>query len=105
MTRLHNWVNPARIQQEPPFTFRAKAVPEWIAQAKCAGQNPEDFFPGKGDTQLARKTAQEVCSDCPVSQQCLQWALDNEDFHGVYGGTTPNDRRVLLGRPTNGRVA
>jgi hypothetical protein len=40
----------------------------------------------------------KICVDCPVKQECLDFALSfpqAEDMHGVYGGTTAKDRRAI----------
>lgn len=63
----------------------------WMDQAMCAGSEV-NFFPEKGETAAE---AREVCKDCPVRAACLQWALDNGEEHGVFGGLAPRDRRKL----------
>jgi hypothetical protein len=40
------------------------------------------------------------CDHCPVKEQCLDWALEKRISHGVWGGTTPKQRRRLLVRKT-----
>lgn len=65
---------------------------EWVDEALCAQTDPEAFFPEVGETSTP---ALRVCQACPVRQQCLEWALTNNEIFGVWGGTTPNDRRKL----------
>ena len=36
-----------------------------------------------------------ICSACPVSTQCLRWALDNGEDTGLWAATTPTDRRAI----------
>jgi WhiB family redox-sensing transcriptional regulator len=36
--------------------------------------------------------AKKVCAECPVEEQCLEWALQNDEQHGIWGGTTPKQR-------------
>jgi WhiB family redox-sensing transcriptional regulator len=73
----------------------------------CA-DDPELFFPisyGRAaDKQIA--AAKAVCGPCPVRAACLQAALDNEHRDGIWGGTTPDERKdlypvrqVVLDRP------
>ncbi|GAB3863220.1 hypothetical protein GCM10028801_30330 [Nocardioides maradonensis] len=104
MTRLRNWCNPAHIQQGEGYSYPAAAMPTWWGQANCGSTDPAAFFPEKGDVRTATLQALKVCKECPVSTQCLQWALDNNELHGIFGGTTPNDRRVLLGKNPKGRA-
>lgn len=105
MIRRHSWTNPAQRGLAPGYSFPARRLPDWYSEAKCAGFDPDAFFPDKGDIRTASMAAKAICSSCPVATQCLKWALDNEDLNGIWAGTTPNDRRALLGRPLKGHVA
>jgi WhiB family redox-sensing transcriptional regulator len=33
-----------------------------------------------------------ICADCPVRRQCLAFALDTRQDHGVWGGTSEQER-------------
>lgn len=46
---------------------------------------------------LARE-AKAVCKRCPIIAECLDWALQTNDQHGVLGGTTPQERRLIQRR-------
>jgi len=37
--------------------------------------------------------AKAICADCPVRQQCLAFALDTRQVHGVWGGMSEDERR------------
>ena len=37
--------------------------------------------------------AKGICSGCAVRNECLQYALDNDECHGIYGGMNPQERR------------
>ena len=50
------------------------------------------FFPEIGESGAEAKA---VCAQCPVSRQCLDFALHNDETLGVWGGTTPRGRRLL----------
>lgn len=66
----------------------------WMDQGICRGMPTEMFFPPDGDKRAAR-LAREVCEDCPVRIDCLDYALKWKMRHGVWGGTTSGDRRRL----------
>lgn len=74
---------------------------EWMSDPdrNCADGHPDNWFPstdGDGPTSQARvRMARQLCSGCPVAVQCLQYALDNDEQHGVWAGTTPRERRRL----------
>lgn len=62
----------------------------WMDSAACAGM--EDFITRGG---TAEKKA--VCAQCPVVNECLAFAISNEDFEAtVYGGFTGEERKQLV---------
>lgn len=69
----------------------------WMAEANCAGLDPELMFPGRGDTETLQ-AAKVVCAECPVKQQCLDYAIENGEHFGVWGGTSERERRRIRGR-------
>lgn len=74
----------------------------WCARSACKDQDPDLFFP-EGDAGLAllqTREAQSVCAQCPVRQQCLNWALETDQEFGVWGGTSAAERRSIKRRST-----
>ena len=64
----------------------------WAAQALCMGADPELFFPpGDGPATQARR----ICAMCPVSGQCLAYAVTAGEPHGIWGGLDPRQRESL----------
>jgi WhiB family redox-sensing transcriptional regulator len=49
-------------------------------------------------SELASKVAKAkaICGRCPVTEQCLRFALENNIEFGIFGGTTPNERKALV---------
>ncbi len=70
-------------------------VTPWREAASCLDV-PDDvtFFPTKEDLGAIVK-AKAVCSTCPVSGECLTWAIETNQPDGVWGGHTPKERRRL----------
>lgn len=64
----------------------------WWDYAACLGMDPDLFFPERGESVAAAK---EVCQDCPVRLTCLQYALDNKEHHGIWGGVSERERRRI----------
>lgn len=79
----------------PPPTLRGVSDHSWHARAACNGIAPADadelFFHGPRDREAIRE-ALEICGMCPVRQDCFNYALDNEQKDGIWGGLTPDDR-------------
>lgn len=70
----------------------------WSDHAICRGADPEIFFPiGYGAPVLKEQidAAKAICNNCPVVADCLAWALRVGEPDGVWGGTTPEERRYL----------
>lgn len=71
----------------------------WHDQGRCK-TNPEVFYApdAKDMAEFHRrnKEAKKICAWCPVRAQCLKYALDAEEEHGVWGGTTPAERKRIL---------
>ncbi|MFE6460418.1 WhiB family transcriptional regulator [Streptomyces cinereoruber] len=70
--------------------------------AACRGEDPDLFFPvgETGPALLQEEEAKAVCRRCPLMVSCLQGALDRNETEGVWGGTSPRDRRNLRRRET-----
>ena len=70
-------------------------TPQWYELALCAQTDPEAFFPEKcGSTREAKR----VCASCPVARQCLEYALENDERFGIWGGMSERERRKLKRR-------
>jgi WhiB family redox-sensing transcriptional regulator len=86
-------------------------APDWLAAGACLSADPELFFPiatgAVGASQAA--AAQRICARCEVRRECLEFAMSSGEAHGVWGGTTPEERvrvrrrRTVLARPTSRR--
>lgn len=72
----------------------------WHRWAACRGEDPELFFPISSTGQaLAQITeAKKVCVRCPVRKECLRFALTTRQDHGIWGGLTEDERRILRRR-------
>lgn len=77
----------------------------WMSDPRrpCASPINDPAYIGEhADTWYPRERhydrATVLCAGCPVINQCLTYALDNREEDGVWGGTTPKQRRNLLRR-------
>ncbi|MEX0658663.1 MAG: WhiB family transcriptional regulator [Egibacteraceae bacterium] len=70
-------------------------IPEtlpWAPSAKCLQGDPEAFFPEKGGS---TREAKRMCTLCDVREECLDYALANEERFGIWGGLSERERRRL----------
>lgn len=63
----------------------------------CRPDLGEKFFPS---FQAPRgediREAKQICRRCPARDACLAWAVQTQQDHGVWGATTPQERKRLL---------
>ena len=67
----------------------------WQSDALCAQTDPEAFFPEKGGS---TRDAKKICASCEVKSQCLEYALENDERFGIWGGLSERERRKLRKR-------
>lgn len=72
----------------------------WRLLAACRGLSDADilFFAEGGRGKVVRRNTargKAICKSCPVTEECLQFALDYDVPFGVYGGLTRKERERL----------
>ena len=72
----------------------------WHLKAACRGPESVLFFPPplpeRREVREGRETkAKEICFECPVRRECLEFALRVREHHGIWGGLTEAERRRL----------
>ena len=75
---------------------------DWRIRAACRGPGSEVFYPPatgeRRDEKLLREhMAKAICDLCAVRGQCLKFAVERGEAHGIWGGTSESERRVLIG--------
>jgi WhiB family redox-sensing transcriptional regulator len=90
-------------------------IKDWRDGASCRDTDPDLFFPvgttGAAVDQIA--AAKAVCDACPAKEPCLQFAIENNQDSGVWGGRRapqaapcvgqgPQDRRLTARAPDSG---
>ncbi len=89
------------IRQPAWMTFQFEEM-EWVEDGLCRQVGPDLFFPSevmvgtRMEERYRHKTeARAICRKCPVQAECLEYALRYDNLHGIWGGTTPNQRTRL----------
>lgn len=62
---------------------------EWRVSAECRKHDPEQMA-SDWHTIVAAK---RICDACPVSAECLAWAIEGDEPWGVWGGLDRHERR------------
>lgn len=76
-------------------TQRLWSAPAWMREASCAtAANPDWWFPDRGDRAIgaAGYLAIQICNQCPVRAECLEYAQQGREY-GIWGGLTEQERK------------
>ena len=75
----------------------------------CADDNHIDLFypdPNQGNTQIRsaefrmrimEQEAKILCGLCPAKALCAEYAIKAREDYGIWGGTTPAERKAIYG--------
>ena len=67
-------------------------------RANCNGVDVNLFFPDSTvQEQSIVKAMERMCVECPIYQQCLEYAL-HVKVDGIWAATTPNQRKLMRRR-------
>lgn len=72
----------------------------WQEQAACRTEDPAIFFPEAAGARVPTHDwhyaqAKAVSARCPVTAECLAFALSRNERFGCWGGTTPEERKPM----------
>ncbi|MDI9894532.1 WhiB family transcriptional regulator [Rhodococcus sp. IEGM 1381] len=72
---------------------------DWQLSARCRDMPSGCFFAPQGlrgpTLGFLEREAKSICALCPVTRQCLSYAIDHGEPHGVWGGMTAKERRAI----------
>jgi WhiB family transcriptional regulator, redox-sensing transcriptional regulator len=73
----------------------------WHLKASCRGPESRLFFPPslperREEREARELKAKEICGQCGVQTDCLDFAVRVREPHGIWGGLTEAERRRLL---------
>lgn len=84
-----------------PLAQLLTPVGDWATRAACSVDTADAFYPDGGQRQVAaaNEAARDLCGSCPVATECRQWAVDNREQWGTWGGQTAEEREAADPRP------
>ena len=73
----------------------------WMESAVCRQTDLSLWFPEKENPNPAGlirtiRAAQNVCRTCPVQTECLDYALTNNERHGIWAGINMNTAKSQI---------
>jgi WhiB family redox-sensing transcriptional regulator len=103
LTRAEAMARPMVTDEPEPSRSGLSLIPvpePWREHAACRGMSPNLFHPSRGQN-TDTEAAKAICATCPVTDECLDYALVNCEMIGVWGGTSERERRAIRrkGRP------
>lgn len=75
----------------------------WWSAAQCRREHAAYFFPPAHHESREEKSAREdearaICAACPVVAPCLDFAIQVQEPHGIWGGLNELERRRVARR-------
>lgn len=65
---------------------------EWQDRGACRGADADLFFPERG---ASTRRAKQICSECAVRVECLEYAICTGEKFGIWGGMSERERRRI----------
>ncbi|MFJ6263110.1 WhiB family transcriptional regulator [Rhodococcus erythropolis] len=82
---------------------------DWRVAANCTDLGDYYFFARDGEQASEREkrecAAKSICAECLVLDHCRRYALDTAQSHGIWGGLTGSERRLLRDGPDSDGIA
>lgn len=77
--------------RERPLQLPRPLISEWDWQrnARCRSVDVDVFYDGETLSEVAAKA---ICADCPVIEECRDYAVAANEPHGIWGGLSPSER-------------
>ena len=64
----------------------------WQDNGACRGADADLFFPERG---ASTRRAKQICSECAVQVECLEYAICTGEKFGIWGGMSERERRRI----------
>jgi WhiB family redox-sensing transcriptional regulator len=74
------------------FEMITPADTAWQERALCAQTGADFFFPEPGSSV---REAKRICGMCEMRSACLDYAMNNDERFGVWGGLSEKERLEL----------
>lgn len=70
---------------------------DWMTEAACKGSSEIFYADSTDKKENAKKESQAklLCKKCPVSAECLLFAIENNESFGIWGSFSSKERNML----------
>lgn len=76
----------------------------WVKDAACTGTDPDLWFP-EPSTDRPLVNPKTICRECPVREQCLDYAMRRKEQFGIWGGLSADQMKNRRSRENARAVA
>ncbi len=92
---MRDTLSTQKVEEEPLESWNDCGV-FWSEDALCRGSSVDKFFPvADNEEKVDYGPALQVCSSCKVKKDCLEYAVGTNQKFGVWGMTTPHERKKI----------
>lgn len=77
------------------YTKLEKAIAEAPVIPPCQTTDPDIWFAEREEYGNHYRIAKQLCNQCPVINDCLEYALRAGEQEGVWGGLSPRERQRM----------
>ena len=75
-------------------------INDWQVRAACRGPQSAVFFPPsrserRDDKRRREARAKAICGECRVRSECLAYAVEIREQHGIWGGLRESERKLI----------
>jgi len=80
-------------------------IKKWNITIGC-GNAPDLWFTGSDglkESYVQLREIMAICDACPVKNLCAEYAIEQKEEFGIWGGTTPLQRRILARMKNSGK--
>lgn len=72
-------------------------MPNWVelGRALCREIDPDLFFPIRFEDVIQTRQAKAICKGCELRQVCLEYAVEDPQIVGIWGGTSATERAQI----------
>ncbi len=71
-------------------------VNEHVERVPCRDSDPDLWFiDGVEEMGVSYRFAVKQCNTCPLMKECADYAINNDELYGIWGGLTAKDRQKM----------
>lgn len=96
LTKIYFQAYVSRMNNDFLYEELGQAIKNAKSIPPCMGSDPDAWFPALNQGRTKELVnVRKLCMSCPVQKECLTYAVANPDLQGIWGGSSPRERRLI----------